>query len=224
MSKKRLTFKQIEKKSILLESTKQKITGHNRKEISKIWENYRGKKFVIEELPKYRQKLSHATPEKKELLHVQYFDKKEIAQRKLEFGGLQVEKKVRQKYSESDYYKVRKGDLENTVQRIFDKGNIRYVMVTLKIRITDEGLDLKNKRDDKHSISKIMYVSDVFTPESFEDIMEMSEDSDLNISPIIDKIMEKLSFVAIYKGFEIISKHIRIIYATPEKTTRPKKQ
>lgn len=71
-------------------------------------------------------------------------------------------------------------------------------MVTLKIKLS--GTD------------QIMFVSDVFTDESFYNIQE------LEVS-IMEKILEKLSFVAKYDGFELISKHIRVIYATPEKTT-----
>lgn len=200
MSKKQLTQSQLYKKYKLLDETKEKIKGQSRQKISKIWQGYRSKKYTIEKLPNYRKQLARATPEKKEILRTKYFDRKEIAVSKLEYGSLKLEKKVRQKYSQSDYYKLAKSkDLDSTIEKIFEgTKKVRYVMVTLKIKLS--GTD------------QIMFVSDVFTDESFYNIQE------LEVS-IMEKILEKLSFVAKYDGFELISKHIRVIYATPEKTT-----
>lgn len=202
MSRKRLTFKQIEKKSILLDQTKKNIKGHNRKEINKIWEKYRTKKYIIEELPKYRKKLANAKPEQKVILRERYYDKKEIAQRKLYLNSLQVEKRVRQTFSEQDYYKLRKGNIDNAIDKIFNNPKVRYVLVTLKIKLKDT--------------DNIIFVSDSFTPEAWEQLQESE-------TTAMEKILEKLSFVAKYDGFELISKHIRIIYALPEKAVRQQK-
>jgi len=202
MSKKRLSFKQIAKKEKLLSTTRENIKGLHKNQISKVWEKYRGKKFTIENLPKFRKQLYHSDAKQKELIRSKYFDRKEIAQKHLEFGSLVITKKHHGTQSQMDYYKLAKGkDLDSTVERIFDNKKVRYILVTLKIRLPESDVT--------------QYISDVFTPESFEQMKE-------NYNNIMEKILEKLSLVAKYDGWELVSQHIRLIYANPEETNRLK--
>lgn len=197
MSKKKLTEKQVYLKYNLLDKTKEKIKGHTQKEISKIWQDYRGKKYVIENLPTYRKKLAKATPEKKEILRQQYFDRKEFKVAKLELGVLKPEKKIRGTGSNQDFFKLKSGaDLDRTIEKVFEKRHPRYVLVTLKIKL---------------STGAIMFVSDTLTAEGFYNLQEMEVTA-------MEKILEKLSFVTKYDGFELLSVHIRVIYANTKTT------
>jgi hypothetical protein len=197
MSKKRLSFKQIEQKTKLLQKYRSSVKGLTKKQVSKHWQQYRGKKYVIEELPKHRQKLSHLSKDQRQYEIEKYFDKKDIAQRKIEYGNLIIEKKHKQHFSEQDYYKLKKGaDLDETIQRVFDKKKPRYVLVTLKIRLKET--------------HQIIFVSDSLTLEAFEQLEEFEVTA-------MEKILEKLSFVAKYDGFELISTHLRLIYKIPER-------
>lgn len=196
MSKKKLTVEQVFKKETLLQKTQEKIKGKTQKQISKIWQDYRGKKYVIEYLPDYKKKIAKATPEKKEKLRVQYFDRKEFKTAKLEFGTLKLEKKIYGTGSYQKFYKLKAGaDLDGTIDRIFEKSNPRYILVTLKIRL---------------STGSIMFVSDTLTADAFYNLQEMEISA-------MEKILEKLAFVTKYDGFDLISIHIRTIYANTKK-------
>jgi hypothetical protein len=196
MTKKRLTFSQIEKKSKLLNETRINIKGHNRKEITRIWQTYRGKKFVIEELPKYRKKLS-ATWNKteRENLKLKYLDKKEIATAKLEYGGLKLQKKVHGSQSQQDFYKLRKGNAESVITRIFNTKNPRYLLLTLKVRNLDTGI--------------IYFPSNSYTNEGWQRVLKSGDTA-------IEDMLKKAVYLEGYE-YEILSIHIRIIYANPEK-------
>jgi hypothetical protein len=213
---KRLSFKQIQQKSELLQSTKSKIKGLRRKQITKVWEGYRKKKFVIEELPKYRKKLLRVSGEKKEILKQQYQDKKVIATKQLEYGDLIVVKKKKGKVSKIDnftrdtnLYKVRHDNrLDETVDKIFVNPKVKYVLITLKIRLKETG--------------QVMFVSDSYTPDSWEDLKGSDEYGDIE-QFAMENILNKLSFVAKYDGFELIGTFIKVIYATPTNTGNKEK-
>jgi hypothetical protein len=242
---KRLSLLQIQKKSELLSQFRSGVRGLTRPKISKHWEKYREKKFVIEELPKYRLRVRRAKPEQKEILRQKYFDKKDIAKRKLEFGTLQVEKRVRGSQSESDYYKLRKGDIDSTVRKIFKNPKIRYVLVTLKIRITTEGLEERLKRNEAYAKENKLYKKateeerkaknliyhQVLKKEDLKDVMcasesftrEFFEDTQADGLSVIDVVLKKLSTVSIYKGLEILSIHLRTVYALSKNSIKFKK-
>ena len=197
-----------QKKTILLNNFLTSQKGKTRKQISQHWQKYRSKKHTIVELPKYRKKLyklkSQNKPEKISELREKYFDRKEIFVRKLEYGDLKITKKHKQKFSEQDFYSVRKGKhLDPIISKIFadQKKKVRYILVTLKIRLPETG--------------QVMYVSDTLNPKSFERMQSQGETA-------MSKVLEKLSFVAKYDGFEIISKHLRLIYALPETSKKQK--
>lgn len=201
MTKKRLSYKQIEAKSNLLASYRQKIKGQKRNKISKLWQQYRGKKFTIEELPKLKEKLQHVPKEKYEIVRQLYRDKREGYLSSFEYGSLKITKIKTSAERLQKFYNTQKStDIDKVVEKIFKNDKVRYVLVILKIKL--KGTD------------QIINVSESFTPESFEDLQgnEQYEESD---EKIIERIFEKLSFVVKYDGFELISKHIRVIYATP---------
>jgi len=194
-----------EKKTKLFNEYISSQKGKTRKQISKHWTDYRRKKHTIVQYPKYRKKLAKAKDEiQKAYLREQYYDRKEVFIKKLEYGDLKIQKKIKQKYSEQDFYVVRKGKhLDSAIRKIFSdqKKKVRYILVTLKIRLAET--------------DQIIYVSDTLNPEVFKFMQE-------NDITAMSKIMEKLSFVAKYDGYEIVSKHLRLIYALPETSAKQK--
>jgi len=175
--------------------------GKTRKQISNHWKKYRNKKYTITELPKYRKKYARAKDEiQQNILREKYFEKKEKYVQQFEYDFLKIQKKVKQKFSEQDFYIIKKGKhLDTAIKKIFadSKKKVRYILVTLKIRLSET--------------DQIIFVSDTLTPASFENMQNLGVTA-------MEKIMEKLSFVSKYDGYEIISKHLRLIYALPEKS------
>lgn len=185
----------------LLAETQSQIKGKSKDEISKLWQNYRKQKFQIVEYPKYRAKARKVKDVvERAALRQRYFDRKSTAVEKLEYGTLKLAKRTKQKYSTQDFYNLKRGKLDNTVKKIFDKGKARYILVTLKLRLSD---------------GSYQYVSDTLTPA----LVDRLRDMDVSI---MEKVLEKLSFVKKYDGFQLISQHLRLIYANPEKTENKK--
>ncbi len=187
------------KKAVLYEKYRGSQKGLSRKQVSKHWEKYRGKKYSITELGKYRSKIYRAKDEiKKAVLREQYFEKKELKTLRVEYSDLIPTKKKKYKFSEQDYYKIRKGaDIDSTMVKVFadEKKKVRYILLTLKIKLAETG--------------QIIFVSNTYTPSSFENVLD-SEQSTL------ENTLEKLSFVAKYKGLELISTHLRLVYDIPK--------
>jgi len=191
----KVTIKQ--KKTNLYEKYKTTQKGKTRKQISKYWEKYRGQKYVITALPKYRKKLYKAKYKGDEIqeafLREQYFEKKEIKVKRVEYGDLIPTRKKKYPISQQDYYKLRTGaDLDNTVSRVFDNPKIRYVLVTLKIKIDATG--------------QIIYASNTYTRASIRQLQERGEET------VLENCLDKMTSVHKYKGFTIISTHIRTVY------------
>jgi len=201
----KLTTKQLEKKKNLLDFYLTNQKGKTRKQISKHWQTYRSKKYTIEKLPLHRKRLAKIKqPEKRQQLSEQYHEKKYIKTAKLLYGSLQFQKKVKFTYSQQDHYKfksfidlknldkVKELNLEKSIGKLFSdkKKNIRYILVTLKIRV--------------HGINEIIYLSDSFNPDRFYDLIWNNE-------IIIGKVLEKLSALKNYQG-AIIGIYIRTVY------------
>lgn len=111
---------------------------------------------------------------------------------KSRFTGLTFEKKKRSKSTLQEFYKVRKIDnLDTIVGNIFDQHRVRYILIMLEIRLPE---------------GQIQWVSDVFTKPAYDALIERGE-------TLIEAIIEKLSFLQRYEGYEILSTHIRVIYA-----------
>ena len=53
---------------------------------------------------------------------------------------------------------------------------------------------------------QVQWVSDVFTKPAYDALIERGE-------TLLEAIIEKLSFLQAYEGYEILSTHIRVIYA-----------
>jgi len=121
------------------------------------------------------------------------------------FTGLIPERKVTTTGTKQEYYKLRKDTELNDVFDDILEGNrkIRYIQVIFKIR-TKEGL--------------VQNVSDVFTEEAYYNLQELDID-------IFDSVVQKLSFVQKYSGYELLSQHIRIIYENfkTDKKTKDKR-
>jgi len=194
---------QKEKKNKLLNEFLFSQKGKTRKQISKHWERYRGKKHTITELPKYRKKYYRAKDEMaKAYLREKYFERKERLVQKLEYGSLKIQKRVKQKFSEQTMYILKRGrNLDSTIDRVFSdkRKKVRYVLVTLKIKNPDTG--------------QIYYVSDTLNPKSWQDVKDSEQ-------TMLEKILDKLTHVAKYDGFELVSQHLRLIYALPEKSKK----
>ena len=186
---------QKEKKKLLYDKFRTTQKGKTRKQISSHWRDYRGKKFVITELPKYRKKLYRAADEIEEaVLRERYFERKEIKVQRVEYGALIPTKKKKQKFSQQDYYKIRKGfDIDRTMQKVFadQKKKVRYILLTLKIKLAETG--------------QIIFVSNTYNPTSFKNLEGYE-------TTALENTLEKLSFVSKYKGFELISTHLRLVY------------
>ena len=187
--------KQKEKKKLLYDKFRTTQKGKTRKQISAHWKNYRGKKFVITELPKYRKKLALAADEIEEaVLRERYFERKEIKVQRVEYGALIPTKKKKQKFSQQDYYKIRKSaDIDSTMSKVFadQKKKVRYILLTLKIKLAETG--------------QIIFVSNTYNPTSFKNLEGYE-------TTALENTLEKLSFVSKYKGFELLSTHLRLIY------------
>jgi hypothetical protein len=133
--KKKLTLDQVIQKAALLEEFTKKSKGLKSKETAKHWSKYREKKFVIEELPKYKKRYYKTRPDKRAALREKYFERKEIKTAALEYGMLKPYKKVKQTYSKQVYYKLRGGKdidrieekLDKKIRKLFKKkSNIKY--------------------------------------------------------------------------------------------------
>ena len=217
VTKKELKKQEIRKikKQELLNNFLTSQKGLTRKQISKHWKKYRGKKYVITELPKYRKKLSKAKDEIHEaILREKYFERKELKVLKLEYGSLIPVKKKKYNYykkknrfSEQDFYTFKKGaNIDDTIRKVFADQNkkVRYILVTLKIKLTET--------------EQIIFVSNTYTPTSFETVFEVAQEQGLddyeiaNSDLIIENVLEKLTVVHKYKGFEVLSYHLRLIY------------
>ena len=122
---------------------------------------------------------------------------------KSKFEGLKLEKKDTFKNSKAEFYEVKtKKNIKSTLNKIFKIPTVKYVLITFKIQ-TNEGL--------------IQYVSDSFTKEAYERVFK----NDLDIFKIV---MEKLSFVQKYDGYELLSTHIRLIYENLKAFTKTKRK
>jgi len=190
------------KKKVLYDKYVTEQKGKTRKQISKHWEKYRGKKYSVEFLGKYRSKLSKAKDEIEEsILREKYFEKKELKTLRVEYNYLVPTKKKKQKFSQQDYYKIRKdADIDNTIGKVFadEKKKVRYVLLTLKIKLSETG--------------QIIFVSNTYTPTSFQSVIDDDEYGDDTGDLVLQNTLEKLSFVAKYKGFKLISTHLRLVY------------
>jgi len=199
----KVTEKQKIKQKELLEKFLQSQKGLKKKQISKHWQKYRAKKYVITELPKYRKKLARAKDEiESAILREKYFERKEIKTLKVEYGDLIPTKKKKHKYSGQEYFRIRKGaDIDSTIRKVFDneRKKVRYVLLTLKIKLAETG--------------QIIYVSNTYTPSSFENLQGLEVTA-------LENTLEKLSFVAKYDGFVLLSTHLRLVYALPEKSSK----
>lgn len=111
---------------------------------------------------------------------------------KSRFTGLTFEKKQKSKSTLQEFYKVRKTDnLDNIVGTIFSQHTVRYILVMLEIRLPE---------------GQVQCISDVFTKPSYDAVLERGE-------TLLEATIEKLSFLQKYEGYEILSTHIRVIYA-----------
>ncbi|HUS49607.1 MAG TPA: hypothetical protein VMZ91_05545 [Candidatus Paceibacterota bacterium] len=197
VTKKELKKQEIRKikKQELLNNFLFSQKGLTRKQIRKHWEKYRGKKYVITELPKYRKKLARARDEiQSSILREKYFERKELKVLKVEYGDLIPTKKKKYPISQQDYYKIRKGaDIDSTIKKVFadERKKVRYILLTLKIKLAETG--------------QIIYVSNTYNPTSFENLESYEVTA-------LENTLEKLSFVSKYKGFELLSTHLRLIY------------
>lgn len=199
MSKRKLTEKQLYLKYKLLDETKAKIKGRKSTEIRHIWEQYRGKKFTIENLPVLRTKKNQykENPQKYEAFKEKYYQRKEIKIGKVEFGSLKPQKTEISNASEQRYYKVlNERNLDKSVQLAFEKKNAKYVLVILKVRDNETGF--------------IKYGSRSFTIEGYKRVIENGES-------VLNNLIEKLesNSKSPFDDYTIISIHVRTI--TPKK-------
>jgi hypothetical protein len=197
---KNLSLDQIIKKAALLEQFTKQAIGKTSKQTSRHWTKYREKKFIIEELPKYKARYKKTRPDKRAALREQYYEKKEIKTSAYEFGILRPYKKVKQTYSKQIYYKLRGGKnidvmdekLNKTITKLFNKRpNIKYILVTAKIKLPSD---------------QIMFVSDTLTVDDLELFEELEETA-------LQRLLDKLSFVDKYAGLEVIEITLRVVYA-----------
>lgn len=138
-----------------------------------------------------------------------YRDKKYPITHKSKFEGLKFEEKSNtfnkkeKRGTTTEFYKVvSEKKIDKTVNKVFNTKNVRYVLITFKIR-TKEGL--------------VQYVSDSFTKEAYERVIDNDED-------IFETVMNKLSFVQKYDGYELLSTHIRVIYENFKAVTNTKRK
>lgn len=206
----KLTEKQKQKKSDLLKNYLTSQKGKTRNQISKHWESYRSKKYSIEKLPIHRKRLAKIKqPEKRKQLSEQYHEQKYIKSAALKYGSLKIQKKIKQKYSQQDFYKfrtkidlsdlkkVKQLNIDKTVGKIFrDKSKeISYVLIILKIK-TEYG--------------SIIYLSEPFNEDYFYTMIYEGK-------TVIQKVLEKqeaLSTSGNKSGEQgkIIGIYVRIIY------------
>lgn len=195
MSKKKLTQKQVYLKYKLLDETRAKIKGRKATEIRHIWEQYRGKKFTIENLPVLRSKKNQykENPEKYEAFKEKYYNRKELKIGKAEFGTLKPEKREISNTSEQTFYKVlNRSKLDNAVNLAFEKKGAKYVLVIIKARDNETGF--------------IKYGSRSFTIDGYKRVIANSEN-------VLDNLIEKLesNTKSPFDDYTIISVHVRII-------------
>jgi hypothetical protein len=197
--RKNLSIEQVIQKAALLEFYSKETKGKTVNQLTKHWTKYREKKFIIEELPKYKRRYYKTRPDKRAALREKYYEKKEIKAAALEYGMLKPYKKVKQKYSKQIYYKLRGGKdtlriedkIDKTIRTLFEKrSNIKYILVTAKIKLPS---------------GQVMFVSDTLTIDDLELFEELEETA-------VSRMMDKLGFVDKYAGFEIIETSLRVVY------------
>lgn len=177
----------------------QKALSTGKDKQAKAWEKYRTKKAQIQKrrigsmrkvalIEKELEKARGTVSRNWNIYRGQKFS----YYHKSRFTGLTFEKKKRSKSTLQEFYKVRKPDnLDNIVGNIFDQHKVRYVLVMLEIRLPE---------------GQVQWVSDVFTKPAYDATMGREE-------TLMEAILEKLSFLQKYEGYEILSIHIRVIYA-----------
>lgn len=118
------------------------------------------------------------------------------------FGGLDFTKRKTSKGSIQEYYNIKDvNNLDNILALIFEKPQVRYVLVIGKIRL-EEG--------------RIQIVSDVFTRPAYNELRNRGETA-------LEAFFEKLSFLQQYDGYELLTLHLRVIYENPKTRKNPKK-
>lgn len=120
------------------------------------------------------------------------------------YKGLRYDKKKRTRFTRQEYFTVKRGtDLDKTTGKIFDDPKVRYVLVILEIELIE---------------GTIVHVSDSFTKDAYEQVIGDDEFGEETGELLIEKVLEKMSFVQKYEGYKLKSTHIRVIYENTKKS------